>query len=498
MVDDIAIMAGGRTGDDPVAVLEETMSLTERAFADLMELYGRERPDFVRFDEGPTVLATRFAADEAVSAALAAGGTVAADLWRLKTGETQGVEVSTREAAASLDSYSFVRLDDPSQGPPKRTPSMVNNPVMFFHPTKDGRHVLLHPSFPPSGTDRILRALGCAADAEAVKAACLARTAQEIEDAVAVERGCAGMVRTPEEWDACEQARQIAAHPPVEVIKIGDSPPEPLPPGGEAPLSGVRVLDLTRVLAGPTSARTLAQYGADVLYLASPRLPAAHGVLPDTNHGKLSAWLDLQEAAGRAKLTELLRGCDVFSQGYRTGAMARLGFGPTEAARVRPGIIYASINCYGHEGPWRERAGWEQLAQAVTGMAHVHGGAEGPKLQPGAVTDYITGYLAAFGSLIALQRRALYGGSYLVRVSLCQTAVWLRGLGVADEGRVEQAQALTDDEVCAFTIKSHGGYGPMSHLRPAVRLSATPAKWVRPTVRLGAHPAEWPVGPALT
>src|SRR5580698_10592259 len=294
------------------------MSLTQTAFEQLMRLYGRETPDFVRFDEGPTALATRFAADEAVSAALAAGGTVAADLWKLRTGEAQRVEVSTREAAASLTSYTFVRIEDPAHAVPARDPAVLRSALMGFHPTKDGRHVLLHPSFPP-GTDRILSALKCEATPESVKAACLSRTAMEIENAVAAERGCAGMVRTPEEWDASEQGRQPASHPVVEVVTIADSPPEPMPKDGDMPLSGLRVLDMTRVLAGPTCARTLAQYGADVLYLASPKLPASIGFLPDTNHGKLSAWLDLDEAGGKARLAELLRTADVFSQGYRTG-----------------------------------------------------------------------------------------------------------------------------------------------------------------------------------
>ncbi len=467
------------------------MSLTEQAFGQLMALYGRERPDFVRFDEGSQVLATRFAADEAVSAALAAGATVAADLWTLKTGQQQSVDVATREAAASLTSYHFMRFDDPANAPPARDPAVVRSAVMGFKPTKDGRHVLLHPSFPP-GTDRILKALRCKAEAESVKAACLALTAQEIEDAVAAERGCAGMVRTPQEWDASEQGRLLAARPPVEVIKIADSPPEPMPDGGDTPLSGVRVLDLTRVLAGPTCARTLAQYGADVLYLASPNLPASNGFVPDTNHGKLSAWCDLVTEAGRDTLRELATTADVFSQGYRTGAMERMGFGPTQLAALRPGIVYTSINCYGHEGPWRGRAGWEQLAQTVTGMAHVHGGAEGPELQPGAVTDYTTGFLAAFGSLIALQRRVRYGGSYLVRVSLCNTGMWVRGLGIDGSERVGRAKALEGDELRGFMMTSQSGYGGMTHLRPAVRMSATPPRWKRPVVRLGTHPAAWP------
>jgi len=356
------------------------MSLTHEAFGQLMRLYGRAAPDFVRFEEGPHVLATRFAADEAVSAALAAGGTVAADLWKLRTGEDQRVEVATREAAASLTSYTFLRFEDPAQAIPPRDPAVLRSAVMGFHPTKDGRHVLLHPSFPP-GTERILRALDCEATTEAVNAACMARTALEIEDAVAAERGCAGMVRTPEEWDASEQGRQLSARPPVEVVKIGDSPPEPMPEGGDMPLSGVRVLDLTRVLAGPTCARTLAQYGADVLYLASPNLPASNGFLPDTNHGKLSAWCDLAEDAGRAKLTELLRGADVFSQGYRTGAMERMGFGPAQIAQLRArrlGAVGADGDRHGARPRRRRRP------QAAAGRGHrLHHRLPGRFRQPG-------------------------------------------------------------------------------------------------------------------
>ncbi|MGA0600614.1 CoA transferase [Caulobacter sp. KR2-114] len=469
------------------------MSATRAAFDGLMRLYGRAAPDFVAFDEGAPALETRFAADEAAAAALAAGATVAADLWTLRSGQTQQVRVSTREAAASLTSFQYQRFADPQRAPPTRegVAAMQRTHALGFKPTAGGRHVFLHPSFPP-GTQRILQALGCADEAAAVDGACLAREALQIEDAVAALRGCTGMVRTPQEWDASEQGRIMAGRPLVEVIKIADGPPQPLPPGGEAALSGVRVLDLTRVLAGPTCARTLAQYGADVLYLASPNLPASTGFISDTNHGKLSAWLDLAEPEGLARLRDLLATTDVFSQGYRTGAMERLGLGPVELARLRPGIVYVSINCYGHEGPWRERAGWEQLAQTVTGMAHLHGGEGGPKLQPAAVCDYTTGYLAAFGALVALQRRALYGGSYLVRVSLCQTAVWVRDLGDEGPGRLARAAPLSGDELRGFAIDSDSGWGQVSHLRPAVSLSATPARWRRPTVPLGTHPAAWP------
>src|SRR6185295_13157144 len=146
----------------------------------------------------------------------------------------------------------------------------------------------------------------------------------------------------------------------------------------------------------------------------------------------------------------LVRDSDVFGQGYRQGALERHGFGPLALAQLRPGIVCTAINCYGHEGPWRARPGWEQLGQTVSGMAVVHGGDEGPKLQPGAVTDYTTGFLAAFGSMVALERRARYGGSYLVRVSLSQTAMWIRALGIAGEERLAETEPLSDGEIASF------------------------------------------------
>jgi crotonobetainyl-CoA:carnitine CoA-transferase CaiB-like acyl-CoA transferase len=465
------------------------MPLADEALAQLLRLAGRAPADFVAIEPGAPALPTRFAADEAAAAALAAGAVLAADLWRLRGGGPQKVAVSTREAAAGLVSFLNQAFDDPSRAPELRRRHLTN--AEGFMPTRDGRVIYLHQSFAPS-VPKMMRVLGCADEPEAVRAAVAGRDALELENAIAEAGVCAAMVRSPEEWDTSEQGRVLAARPVVEVTRIGDSPPEPLPAGGEAPLSGVRVLDLTRVLAGPTCARTLAQYGAEAMSITAPALPFVPGFVSDTGHGKLSAYLDLTQEEDRIQLRELVRQSDVFSQGYRGGAMERLGFGPLALAQLRPGIIYTSINCYGHEGPWANRPGWEQLAQTVSGMAHVHGGEEGPELQPAAVTDYTTGYLAAFGSLIALQRRALYGGSYLVRVSLAQTGMWIRGLGIAGPERLVAVVPLTDAETDGFKIVSESGFGRMTHLRPAVRMSATPARWRRPTVPLGTHPPVWP------
>lgn len=471
------------------------MSIANSAFQDLMRLAGREPSDFVEFDNGERGMKTRFHAEAAAAAALAATGAMAAELWTQRTGARQTVSVSTREAGAALISFALQQFSDPSRAPPMRPDDAGGGgrgtPAMGFFRTKDDRHVFLHPSFPASAA-KLHALMGSPADAEAVAAATLTWTAMDLENAIADAGVCGAMVRTPEEWDASEQGRILAARPLVEVTRIADGPPMPMPPGGDAPLSGVRALDLTRVLAGPTCARTLAQYGAEVLYIASPKLPATEFFISDVGHGKLSAWLDLTAPNDRDTLVELVRGCDVFSQGYRGGALDRMGLGPLDIAKIRPGVIYTSINAYGHEGPWRNRPGWEQLAQTVSGMAHVHGGTAGPRLQPGAVCDYTTGFLAAFGTMISLHRRARFGGSYMVRVSLAQTAVWLRSLGLANEAEMEAVVPPSPAEIDGWRIDSESGFGPVRHLRPPVTLSATPARWRRPTVPLGSDPPAWP------
>lgn len=467
------------------------MGVTEAALDELMAIAGRLHPDFVSIEAAAPLLKTRFYADEAAAASLAAGGVIAADLWRQRGGRAQGVRVATREAGLNLVGFMHQKFADASRAPPMHDVGRARAAASGFKRTRDNRHIYLHPSFPES-TKRLLSVLACPEEADAVAEATAKWNAQDLEDAIAAAGACAAIARTPEEWDESEQGRSLAARPVVEVIRFADSPPEPLPANGEAPLSGVRVLDLTRVLAGPTCARTLAQYGADVLYIASPNLPSVPFFVSDTNHGKLSAFVDLKLDAERERLRALVREGDVFSQGYRSGALERLGFGPLELARIRPGLIYTSINCYGHEGPWWGRPGWEQLGQTATGMAHLHGGEDGPRLQPGAVTDYTTGFLAAFGSLLALQRRALYGGSYLVRVSLSQTAMWLRRLGLSDDARLDRAEPHSPEEIAAWSITSETGYGTMTYLRPAVTLSETPTRWRRPTTPLGSHDAAWP------
>jgi crotonobetainyl-CoA:carnitine CoA-transferase CaiB-like acyl-CoA transferase len=224
-----------------------------------------------------------------------------------------------------------------------------------------------------------------------------------------------------------------------------------------------------------------------VLRVGAARLPSIEPFVVETGRGKRNAFLDLDLPEQAERLRELVRGADVFCQGYRAGALERRGFGPEALAALRPGIVAVSIDCYGHVGPWAERAGWEQLAQSASGIAAAEGGDGPPRLIPAAATDYTTGYLAAFGALTALARRAREGGSWHVRASLCQTAMWLTRLG-AD---LDPAAASGLGDVASRLVQTDTAWGRLAHLGPVVEMEHTPPRWELPPAPLGAHPPAW-------
>jgi crotonobetainyl-CoA:carnitine CoA-transferase CaiB-like acyl-CoA transferase len=312
--------------------------------------------------------------------------------------------------------------------------------------------------------------------------------APALEHALADAGTCGAMARTAAEWSAHPQAQAIAPLGRVSIERIGESAPE-APRGGGRPLAGVRVLDLSRLLAGPVNARTLAEHGAEVLLVNSSRLENIPLFVMDTSHGKRSCCLELDDAAGVAALRDLAAGADVFTQGYRGGSLARRGFGAEELAALRPGIVAVTINCYGDTGPWRLRPGWEQMAQTVSGMVVGQGTADHPALLPAAACDYTTGYLAALGTIAALWRRSHEGGSYHVRVSLCQTARWFT------EAPAVVGPATGFGDIDSFFTASDTPYGRLHHLGPVARMPRTPARWAVPTSPIGAHAAAWAAPP---
>ena len=435
------------------------------------------------------ILPTPFRIGESSAAALAAVGLAVSDLWQSRTGRRQEVAVDTRQATASLRSGKYMHLDSASV-------STERNAVMGVYPAKNGRWSYLHCNF-PNHRVAALSVLGVDEDREAVSKAVAQWDALELEEAIIAAKGAGGMVRSMDEWAQHPQAAAIASLPLMEIIKIGDSPPEKLPEGGR-PLSGVRVLDLTRVLAGPTCARTLAEHGADVMKITGAHLPNIGYQEYDTGHGKLSAHLDLRDQKDLETLRGLVRETHVFSQGYRPGTLGSRGLSPEELAQLRPGIIYVSLSAFGHVGPWASRRGFDTVVQTVSGITSRQGelfpGNEpGPQFYPVSAIDYLTGYLMAFGALVALERRTRDGGSWLVRISLAQVGRWLVGHGQVPNNELKDVPTeFTPEELDRWSMDSETPVGRLRHLGPVVRLSETPPRWARPSVPLGYNEPAWP------
>src|SRR5258705_378244 len=265
--------------------------------------------------------------------------------------------------------------------------------------------------------------------------------------AAAYAGGCVvALMRSPDEWSDLPHAKALAALPLISIEKIGDAAPKPWS-AGDRPLEGVRVLDLSRVIAGPVAGRTLAVHGADVLLISGPDLPAIPWLTIDTGRGKLTSFVELKSEQGRGSLRDLLAQADIFLQGYRPKFIAGLGFSPEDAAKINPGIVYVSLSAYGHAGPWAERRGFDSLVQTSTGFNHAQGqaaGVDGPKELPAQMLDHATGYLMAFGAVMAKARQSREGGSWHVRVSLARTGQWLWNRGrVADGFKTEDLKGET-------------------------------------------------------
>ncbi|NYH13677.1 CoA transferase [Paraburkholderia bryophila] len=419
------------------------------------------------------------------SATIAATGLAAAEYHRLRTGHRQHVAVQMRRALASFRSERYLRIDD---GPPPA----LRDPVMGFYETRDGRWIQLHTNF-PHHLQGVLTVLGCENSRAAVAAAIREWDGATLDQTLADAGLCAALIRTPEAWATLDQAQAIAGLPLFEIERIGDAPVEP-PRIGDAnrALAGVRVLDLSRIIAGPVAGRALAQHGADVLMINGPHLPNIAPLVIDNGRGKRSALVDLREAAGRETLRGLAGGADVFLQAYRPGALAARGFGPEELARIRPGIVYVSVSAYGHEGPWSQRRGFDSLVQSASGIASTERQAAGwtePKHLPCQALDHATGYLAAFGAMVALARRATEGGSWHVRLSLAQTGRWLQSFGQIADGWKAPDVSIDDVRDCLGTVASD--FGRVLGVLPAEELDETPAFFAMPPARLGAHEARW-------
>ena len=442
-----------------------------------------EALDRVRLHGDDPVLPSSFRLAAAAMASIGAVGLAAAEIPRRRTGQAQRVSVEARHALAEFRSEQLLRVDGAPLGDPW-------DPIAGAYRCGDGRWVRIHTNF-PHHRDGFLRLLGATYDRAAVARALEGWEAARLDEAAAAAGLPAAMMRRFAEWDAHPQGQAVAALPPVEITRIGEAAPEPLPPGASRPLEGLRAVELTRIIAGPVCGRVLAAHGADVMLVTAPHLPSIPALVVDTGRGKRSAALDLRDEAGRDRLRALLRGTDLFIQGYRPGALAARGFGPEALAGLRPGIVAVSLSAYGRAGPFAGRRGFDSLVQAASGFnlaeAEAAGVPETPRPLPCQALDHVAGYLMALGALAALIRRAEEGGSWHVQVSLARTGLWLRSLGRVPDGFA----APPPGPEPAVMESLDSSFGRLSVVRHAAQLNATPAGWARPPVPLGTDPASW-------
>ena len=455
----------------PMRALWQSLGLPADALAHLT-LTGRE-----------PALPSSFAVGTAAQLSFAAAALAAAEIGHARNGLRQQVRVDMRHAA--LECSGRFTLDGVA-------PNLWDK-IAGLYACQSG-WVRLHTNF-AHHRDGVLRLLGLPEGPDTERAAVEQALARW--DAFAFEQAAtdAGLVvaalRSFDAWDAHPQAAAIAAQPLVAIERIGDAPPLTLPPLPQQrrPLSGVRVVDLTRILAGPFCGRTLAAYGADVMLVNSPHLPNIDAIA-DLSRGKLSALADLRTDAGRDALRGVLVDANVFVQGYRPGALAALGFAPEAVAQQRPGIVTVSLSAYGETGPWAGKRGFDSLVQTATGFnvaeAEAAGAAQ-PRALPVQIVDMASGALMAFGAQAALLRQQTEGGSWHVRVSLARTALWLRVLGRVADGFGAAATDFGD-----VMQTSASGWGVLDAIRPTAEFSHTPAGYARPAMPPGSHPLVWP------
>jgi crotonobetainyl-CoA:carnitine CoA-transferase CaiB-like acyl-CoA transferase len=437
----------------------------------------------VEFTGAEPVLPSSFAVGTAAQATIGAAALAAGELWWLRTGRRQRVSVDMRAAAIEFRSERYLRLNG-------KVPDEYHDNIAGLYRCGDGRWVRLHTNL-PHHCSGLLALLGCEHDRAAVKRTLEGWKAETLEDAAAEAGLVVTACRSFAEWDEHPQGRAISRLPLFTIEQIADAPPRPLPTA-ERPLSGIKVLDLTRIIAGPVCGRTLAAHGADVLLVTAAHLPSMLPLVIDTGRGKLSTSLDLRQPNGRGTLAGLLSDADVFVQGYRPGAIAASGFDFQDVARLRPGIVYVSLCAYSHEGPWAKRRGFDSLVQTASGLNDAESKAFGtnePKALPAQELDHATGYLLAFAAMSALARRARFGGSWHVRCSLAQTGYWLRQLGRIDGMKCPDPRSA---DVRDLLEETPSGFGQLTAVRHAATMSETPPRWTRPSVPLGTHPPAWP------
>ena len=433
-------------------------------------------PDFQTTGSG--ALASRFQVTDLAVAAYAAVGQAMAGLL-----EAQGLATAPKvRVNRTLASRWYGRSIQPIgwELPP------LWDAVAGLYRCKTG-WIRLHTNLPHHRT-AALSVLNAAPKREAVAQAALSWRAEELETAITQAGGVAAMMRTASEWAAHPQGQAVAGEPLIDWI----SPRKIIPKSWAAtlarPLNGLKVLDLTRVLAGPVATRTLAGFGAQVLRIDPPDWEEPN-VIPDVTLGKRCARLDLTQPNDRTTFEALLSEADILVHGYRNGALEGLGYGLAERQALNPTLIETSLNAYGWTGPWAQKRGFDSLVQMACGIADAGmnwAKADGPTPLPVQALDHATGYLMAAAMLKSLTG-ATVGKAQNARLSLARTALLL----MQNQQSAQSALALQPEnsDFCANIETTP--WGPARRLAPALQIEGCPMKWNTPAAELGSSIASW-------
>ncbi len=432
------------------------------------------------------VLSSIFRVGSAAAGVVGATTLAVAATWHDRGGPAPAVHTDVREAATAFRSEQLLRIKG-------ATPTLWAD-LSGDYTTADG-WARLHCNF-PHHQRAVLRALGLDPDADAdADRATVTETVAGLASDALVESvtdagGCASALRPLADWHRHPQGSAVATLPLIAIDRIGPGDPRPVTPG-ERPLSGLRVLDCTRVIAGPVCGRVLASHGADVLRVGASHLPTFSVLDLDTGFGKRWCDIDLRTDDGRATFTSLARDADVIVQSYRPGALAGRGFGVDDLARLVPGVVVVSLSAYGQSGPWSARRGFDSLVQLAAGIAHEQAQACGvarPVALPCQLLDHGTGWLAALGALAARRRQARDGGTWHVQVSLARTAAWLD-----QHGRIDAlgTPAPEPEELTDLLVDDDTHAGSITHVRAVGTVSGTAPWWDSPPPAPGVDAAAW-------
>ena len=416
-------------------------------------------------------LPSAFAVTDLACASIAAAGQAVSELLQQHTGRLPPLEVDRR-----LASFWFAT----SVRPVGWSVPPMWDPVAGDYATRDG-WIRLHTNAPHhrAAAERVL---GACADRAAMASQVAQWAKSDLEQAVVDAGGCAAEMRTWAQWQTHPQGLAVNAEPLIQFSASNSQAAKPWQGSVAQPLAGIKVLDLTRVLAGPIASRFLAGLGADVLRIDPPTWNEP-GVVPEVTLGKRCARLDLHDASDRAVFDSLLKDADILLHGYRADALERLGYGVAERQRLAPGLIDVCLNAYGWSGPWQNRRGFDSLVQMSSGIAEAGmrwKNADKPTPLPVQALDHATGYLMAAAAITLLGR----GGS--ARLSLARTAKLLieNGPGTDEALRAE-------DENDQGLLVEQTPWGPAHRLHVPLKITGTPLQWALPATELGSHLAKW-------